>query len=130
MQDTDFPLRCQDDTFSPDTKLYQWSEQIVSGLKVFGRELATTRYKQYMEDAGFVNVKEIEYVWPQNPWPRNPRLKELGRWNLVNSLDGLEGYSMALFTRAHGMSAEEVQVLMAGVRADMKNTKIHAYWPM
>jgi len=49
---------------------------------------------------------------------------------LVNSLDGLEGYSMALLTRGLGMSNEEVQVFLADVRKDMKNPRIHAYWPM
>jgi hypothetical protein len=130
MQDCDFPLACADDTLTPETALYQWGEKIASGMKIFGRELAATKYKQYMIDAGFVDVVEIPFVWPQNMWPKDKKMKELGRWNLANQLDGLEGYSMAVMTRAHGMSAEEVQLMMVDVRKDMKDKSIHAYWPM
>ena len=40
---------------------------------------------------------------------------------------------MAAFTRPKeqgglGWSTVEVEVLLAGVRADMNNTSIHAYW--
>jgi hypothetical protein len=130
MQDTDFPLHSQDGTLAPSTALYQWGQKISEGMKVFQRELAATKYKQYMIDAGFVDVVEVPFVWPQNTWPKDPKLKELGRWNLANSLDGLEGYSMALMTRAHGMSPEAVQLMLVDVRKDMKDRSIHAFWPM
>jgi hypothetical protein len=130
MQDCDFPLHSQDGTLSPDTALFKWGEKIASGMEIFRRELAATKYAQYMREAGFVDVVEVPFVWPQNTWPKDLRLKELGRWNLTNSLDGLEGYSMAVMTRAHKMSPEAVQLMMVDVRKDMKNRRIHAYWPM
>lgn len=130
MQDTHFPLLSQDGTLHEGTALWQWADKLVKGLQIFQREIATTKYKTLMEEAGFVDVKEVQYVWPQNPWPKDRKLKELGRWNLVNMLDGLEAYSMAILTRAHGMSPEEVQVFLAQVRNDMKNSKIHSYWPI
>ncbi|KIW00641.1 uncharacterized protein PV09_07834 [Verruconis gallopava] len=130
LQDTHFPLTSQDGTLHEGTALYQWAEKLVSGLRIFQREIATPRYKALMEEAGYVDVTEVQFVWPQNPWPKDKKLKELGRWNLVNMLDGLEGYSMALLTRAHGMSPEEVQVFLSDVRKDMKNPKIHSYWPI
>lgn len=130
MQDSHFPIQGQGDRWNPECALYQWSAQIVQGLGVFQRELAAAKYKQYMEEAGYVDVKEVQYIWPQNTWPQDPKLKELGRWMLVNSLDGLEGYSLAILTRGLGMSAAEVQVFLADVRRDMKDRRIHAYWPM
>jgi trans-aconitate methyltransferase len=130
MQDTHFPLLSQDGSLHAGTALHEWCHKMVTGLKMFQREIETPNYQKYMEDAGYVDVKEVQYVWPSNAWPKDKKLKEMGRWNLVNMLDGLEGYSMALFTRAHGMSPEEVQVFLADVRKDMKNPKIHSYWPM
>lgn len=129
MQDQGFPPQCQDGTLKSTSALSIWGEKIVSGLGVFGKELAATKYKQYMLDAGFVDVVEVQYIWPQNTWPKDKKMKELGRWHLANSLDGLEGFSMALCTRAHGMTTEEVQLLMMDVRKDMKDKSIHAYWP-
>jgi hypothetical protein len=37
-----------------------------------------TRYKQQLLDAGFVDVVETIYKWPTNPWPRDPKFKEMG----------------------------------------------------
>jgi hypothetical protein len=49
---------------------------------------------------------------------------------LENSTSGLESFSMALFTRVLNWSKEEVDVFLVSVRKEMKDPKIHAYWPM
>jgi hypothetical protein len=54
----------------------------------------------------------------------------LGLWNLANTNIGLEGFSMAPFTRALGWTKQEVEVFSVGVRNEMKDEQIHAYWPM
>jgi hypothetical protein len=51
-------------------------------------------------------------------------------WVYEDLAPGLEGLSMALFTRLLGWSKEEVDVFLVSVRNDMKNTKYHAYWNM
>ena len=51
-------------------------------------------------------------------------------WTLANVEPGLEGLSMAIFTRALGWSKEETEVFLADVRKDLKNTKMHSYWEM
>lgn len=130
MQDTDFPLQSIDDSLTQDSALYRWGKMISEATTSIGHDLVATKYKSFMLEAGFVDVVEVQYIWPQNTWPKDPRLKELGRWNLVNSLDGLEGYSLALLTRVLGMSNDEVQLLLMDVRKDMKKRSIHAYWPM
>lgn len=49
-----------------------------------------------------------------------------------NYLSGISAWTLAIFTRPTsenglGWSKEEVEVLLAGVRNDVKNTNIHAY---
>lgn len=45
----------------------------------FGAPLdSCLRYKQQLLDAGFVDVVETIYKWPTNPWPRDPKFKEMG----------------------------------------------------
>ena len=51
-------------------------------------------------------------------------------WSEHNFCGGLYGLSVALFTRALGWSAEELEVFLVGVRKDLRNRQIHAYWPM
>ena len=50
-------------------------------------------------------------------------------------INALGSVSYAIFTRPKaegglGWSRAEVEVLLAGVRKDMKDTSIHAYWRM
>lgn len=50
-------------------------------------------------------------------------------------MSALYGGSVAIFTRPKeekglGWSMEELQVLLAGVRNDLRNPKVHAYFPM
>lgn len=40
------------------------------------------------------------------------------------------GISLAFFTRGLGWTVEELEVFLVKVRKDMKNSQIHAYWPM
>ncbi|CAF9932285.1 MAG: hypothetical protein ALECFALPRED_005257 [Alectoria fallacina] len=60
------------------------------------------------------------------PGPQLEDWKEVGAFNLVQLREGLEGFSLALFTRILGWSPEEVQVLLSKVRKDMENRNMHA----
>lgn len=53
-----------------------------------------------------------------------------GMWMHENFSTGLSGLSMAVFTRALGWSTEELEVFLISVRKDMRNSKIHGYYPM
>lgn len=51
-------------------------------------------------------------------------------WMCENCVSGVGGLSMALFTRVHGWSVEELETFLVSVRKDMRDTRIHAYWNM
>ena len=57
-------------------------------------------------------------------------MKEVGDWNLVNMIDGLEGFSVRLFTKVLGWSMEELDTLLSGVKRDLQDKRIHCYWRM
>ena len=81
-----------------------------------------------MIDAGFVDVVEEHFRWPVGSWPKDAKLKEIGKWNLINMLDGLEGFTVRLWTMALGMEMEEIEVILAAVRKDLVDKRIHSYW--
>lgn len=54
--------------------------------------------------------------------------KEIGLFNLVQAIDSLEAFSMRLFTQVLHWSPEEVQVLCAKVRTELKNKSSHRMW--
>ena len=56
--------------------------------------------------------------------------RELGAWAYANIAGGLEGLSLAHFTRGLGWSEEETLTFCAMTRKDLKDLRIHAYWPM
>ena len=84
--------------------------------------------KRWMLEAGFVDVHErIEKV-PINPWPKDPRLKEIGTFNEANWLDGVAGFSYHLLgSKGLGWSKDEIEVFLIGVRKSIRNRRIHAY---
>lgn len=54
-------------------------------------------------------------------------MKELGRYHQANMLEALEAYSLALCTRYLGWSVEQVQLLLIGVRKELKDLSLHNY---
>ncbi|KAG8627334.1 hypothetical protein KVT40_004817 [Elsinoe batatas] len=131
-QDYGLPLKCADGTLD-NTHLKRWGELLCEAARALGRPMGTdvsAYYRKWLEDIGFVDIEERHFMWPSNAWPKDPYMKELGRWNQVNILDGLEGFCLALLTRGLGWRKEEVDVFVANVSNDIKDKKIHGYYPM
>ena len=82
----------------------------------------------WIRDAGFVNIKQHIAKLPMGGWPKNKVLKEVGILNVEQALMGLEGLVLRLFTQALGWSIPEVEVFLVGLRKDIKNPNIHAYY--
>lgn len=108
--------------------LVKWNSMIVEASTRAGRPWTNgAHYKKWMEEIGFVDIAERREYAPMSPWAKGQRNKVLSVWVQRNILMGLEGLSMALFTRVLGMEKEQVNELLIGVRADIENTKIHCY---
>ncbi|RDW56952.1 hypothetical protein BP5796_13019 [Coleophoma crateriformis] len=130
--DVEMPLKTDDDTFPKDSELLKWSKLVVEVSSNSGRPLmnSATKYISQMEEAGFSKVFQNTFTWPMNRWPKDKHYKEIGWWNYENIAGGLSGLSMALFTRGLGWTQDEVELFLVDVRKEMKNTKIHSYWPV
>ncbi|KAK3401541.1 S-adenosyl-L-methionine-dependent methyltransferase [Sordaria brevicollis] len=111
------------------TALERWTRMYVEGGQRLGRDmLAPRRYKEWMEETGFVNVVEEKLVIPGNPWPKGKDQKVMGIWQMTNFLEGLHAVSMTIFTKGLGMSPEQVEVFLVDVRKDIRNLQIHFYF--
>ncbi|KAK3368361.1 S-adenosyl-L-methionine-dependent methyltransferase [Podospora didyma] len=130
-QDMAVPFGCDDGTLTPDSHLSTWCERLMESMEAFGRPLtAAQNWKAYMEEAGFEDVVEKVYKWPTNAWPLDRKYKTLGEWVLYNMDQVLEPAIMAPGTRALGWTREEAIILAAMARKDLRNPRIHAYWPI
>lgn len=71
---------CDDDTLPEDAALRQWATLMHEAFGKMGRKFAPAEeYKQMMEDAGFENVELRVVKRPMNDWPKDPKMKEIGR---------------------------------------------------
>lgn len=130
IQDYEVPLKSLDGSIKG-TNLERWGELLIEAAKVAGRPIGCCEFfKEWLENVGFVDIQQQVFVWPTNPWPKSDDEKTLGKWNLLNVTDGLEGFSLALFTRCLGWEKAEVDVFCAKVRADLRDRSIHAFFDM
>jgi len=131
IQDFSYPARCDDNTMTPDSAIVEWCNLTLKAAATAGRPLfPTSEYKNYLRDAGFEDIVETVHLWPTNRWPKDPRHKDIGSWCLANLEGGLEGITTAHFTRALGWTVPEVLALCARVRKELRDPKIHVYFPM
>ncbi|SPO06248.1 related to methyltransferase [Cephalotrichum gorgonifer] len=134
LQDIIYPMCSDDGTLTEDTPLKRWSDLLNEAFRGNGRAMDTALfYKEQLADAGFVDIHTVEEKWPTNHWPRDPKYKQIGIWNQENILNALQALSLAIFTRPKeqgglGWTAAELELLLVGVRKDMKDRSIHGYW--
>ncbi|KAI8191937.1 putative methyltransferase tdiE [Colletotrichum sp. SAR 10_65] len=83
-----------------------------------------------LKEVGFVDIVMTKYKWPMNSWPKDPKHKLIGTWSLHNNLEGIEGWTMAAYTRALNWKKEEVQAFLVDVRNGLKDKSMHAYMPI
>ncbi|KAF2403937.1 S-adenosyl-L-methionine-dependent methyltransferase [Trichodelitschia bisporula] len=125
MQDFDMHFYTTHGEFKPGCPLDKWARAVASGVSAFGMDPHPgPQLKGWMQDAGFVAVKDNLLPMPLGPWPKDRRLKEVGTLDLMQFLDGLEGISLRAFTHTHKWEPEEVKVFLALVRREMLNVKM------
>ncbi|KAF4121445.1 hypothetical protein GMORB2_1852, partial [Geosmithia morbida] len=130
-QDMALPARSDDGTLDPNSYLSKWCDACLEAGQNLGRPVwPVVEYKNYLADAGFECIVEVQKKWPTNTWPRDSNFKELGMWAYANIAGSLEGLSLAYFARGLGWTPDEIRVFCAHTRKDLKDPKIHAYWPI
>jgi hypothetical protein len=129
IQDGVFPLHCHDDTLEG-TALDAWSKACLeAGMKIGRPWNNTPKFKGWMEELGFEDVKEKIFEAPTDTWPRGRKAKELGMWFNTDLLKAL-GSSKLLFTKMLEWTPEKTERFFVDVRNDLKNRGIHAFMPM
>ena len=56
--------------------------------------------------------------------------KQIGAYNFLQMQQGLEGIALATLTRSGEWTLEEVQVLVAKARQDLRNPRIHGQYDL
>uniref|UniRef100_A0A0D2XYN2 Methyltransferase tdiE n=1 Tax=Fusarium oxysporum (strain Fo5176) TaxID=660025 RepID=A0A0D2XYN2_FUSOF len=131
MQDIVLPYKSDDGTLHADLELAKLGHYFCEASKILGRSVEAPRhYKSMMQKAGFINIVERHFKWPLNEWAKDPYYKEIGAWSFANLDGGLEGLTLALFTRGMKWTKEETMTFCAEVRKHLRDPRIHAYLPV
>jgi hypothetical protein len=64
---------------------------------------------------------------PFNPWPKDPKLKELGRYQQLHMSEGMTSYSMRLLTTVLKWEKDEVEALLGEVQKVLRDRSCHLY---
>jgi SAM-dependent methyltransferase len=109
------------------TVLEEWGPLSLEAGEKFGKTLAIVHEtEQRMKDAGFVNVHYEKRIWPIGGWPKDKKLKMIGLYNKMAWDEGMEGWTMYIFTRFLGWRPEEVLVFCAKAREALNDRRVHA----
>lgn len=88
--------------------------------------------EKWVKEAGFVNIKARKLPLPIGAWPKDKTWKQIGVWNYLQFEAGMEGIAIGCLAKTPGeekaWTMDEINVLVAQARADMKNPKVHAQY--
>lgn len=103
----------------------QWHRLFYDVGDKIGREFrfSDKNMLEYANGAGFTNVQYKKFSIPLSPWPKDKRLKELGLYAGLYLALSLDGFALFPVGQILGWSLEEVQVLVANMRATLKDPR-------
>ncbi|KAF4998984.1 hypothetical protein FGRMN_2783 [Fusarium graminum] len=123
-------ITSDDGSVATDSALDQWGKFFIEGGKKLGSTFTVIEdeiQKEQMEKAGFVDIEVLEYKCPLGGWPKDPTLKEMGKYTQFGLETDTEGFVLFM-AHALGWSKEEIQVYVAHLRREIRTGKAHAYY--
>jgi hypothetical protein len=86
------------------TGFEQWGPLTLEAAEKFGRSFRVLNHmRQDMTEAGFEEVREVRFKWPIGGWPKDKKMKEIGRYNAASWDQGMEGWVLYLYTEHLGV---------------------------
>lgn len=102
----------------------------IQGAAAQGRNIVVSRfYKQWLLEAGFVDVVEIKLAIPINEWHPSLKLKRVGQYTSRMLMDSLGGVAWKML-RAKGFSDEEANETIVQTKPEIRNLDLEAFFPL
>ncbi|KAM5344245.1 hypothetical protein ACJ41O_012782 [Fusarium nematophilum] len=127
----------------------RWMKMLCESAAKFGKPIdCPPGWKEKLRKAGFVDIQEKVYKvgeareilslgaetdsfqLPIGGWPKDPKLKEVGKVQAVQELQVVDSYTPKLFAQVLGWSEEEIQEFVGKVKRDLTDLSIHLYLPV
>ncbi len=109
-QELSVDARSDDNSLPSDSYIHKWCENQEAAAQSVGMTLLMSGgvLKKQMEDAGFENVTVRDFKIPIGTWASDAKMKEMGGFQLVAMLEGIQGLTVDFWVNCLGWSVEEV----------------------
>ncbi|KAJ5127374.1 hypothetical protein N7448_008153 [Penicillium atrosanguineum] len=92
-----------DGSLKADSPLFQYVQALDAAGHAIGRELNIYyKLRDWLVETGFEDVQQYTYLLPYSPWPRDPYLKEIGKFQAAQVNQAVEAYGLRLLTQVLG----------------------------
>ncbi|KAL4923692.1 class I SAM-dependent methyltransferase [Aspergillus undulatus] len=126
LQETANRLYSEDGSLKGDSYMVKMIDGLIEACDRIGRTMdPAPSMEGWVREAGFDKVLVQKIKLPVGVWPKDARLKECGALLRLNFIEGVEGFTAALFGEVLGWEREEIKALNAGVRAESLRNDIH-----
>lgn len=109
----------------------QWSNVLLEAMErtgKTGRIGMDGTMRKHMEEASFVDIVEETYRVPCGSWTKDPRMKQIGRYNAYFLDVSLEGLALLLLKEVMGWEYTDITTFVAKMRSALKDTKNLPYY--
>ncbi|KAH7006931.1 S-adenosyl-L-methionine-dependent methyltransferase [Ilyonectria destructans] len=123
-------IESDDGTVTPESAMGQWADIFIEGSKSTGRTftvIADNLQRKAMEEAGFVDIEEWNFKCPLSPWPKDPKLKEMGQFGQLFATQDTEGL-LTFVANVLGWSLERFHVYISQFRREIRDRRNHPYF--
>ena len=81
-----FPTVTDDNSWPEGSALKEWGELIVQGAINIGRSSnSAEQFLPQLAAAGFEDIVQTRSRWPTNRWPKDAKMKELGKKAMIDT---------------------------------------------
>lgn len=103
----------------------KWAQLFYDAGEKLGRTFQCTNgmMEKCASEAGFTNIVKKVFTIPHSQWPKDKKLKTQGQFVGLYMDMSLDGFALYPIGQILGWSFEEVQVLVAKMRAAIRNPK-------
>ncbi|KAF4962272.1 hypothetical protein FSARC_9661 [Fusarium sarcochroum] len=112
----DVHFTSDDGTSDLEPSLETFNELYEEGGKAIGQEFFMHHLQpQAFKEAGFTDVKTVDYKVPVGGWPKDPKLAEVGKFVQLTLENDIEGYTLLLWNSVLQWPKDEYQVFLMNI---------------
>ncbi|RAH55966.1 TAM domain methyltransferase [Aspergillus piperis CBS 112811] len=126
LQESVNTLYSEDESLKADSYMVKMMDGLKEACLKIGQTMdPAPEFEKWVGEAGFGAVHTMKFKLPIGSWPKDARLKECGSFMRVNFVEGVEGFTAALFGDVLGWEQSDIEELNAGVKRESLRKDIH-----